>query len=175
MSHPAGGARAAADDRAKKKRPPDAPGSAAAATKASLLNGRRRRGPPPAPPSPSHSIHALLLERQRRGLGGRLVTREAAGVWGPDPLHRAFGGSPHTLRRLEISGVLRGHDGCVNTVSCTPDGRYWITGSDDQKLMVRFKKSCIFFFCDVVTPARWGFWSGGSLLLCAPVFAGVCW
>lgn len=70
------------------------------------------------------------------------LARPAAGVWSPDPLHRAFAGNAHTLRRLELSGELRGHGGCVNTVSCTPDGRYWITGSDDMKLMVSAYVGC---------------------------------
>lgn len=84
----------------------------------------------------SRSIHQLLRERQRRG-SVRFLAREGAGVWSPDPLQRTFASEPHTLKRLQLSGELRGHMGCVNTVSCTPDGRYWITGSDDTKLMVR--------------------------------------
>ncbi|CAM9888564.1 unnamed protein product, partial [Scytosiphon promiscuus] len=84
--------------------------------------------------TPSRSIHTLLMERQRRPC--KFVTREGAGVWSPDPLQRAFASDPRTLRRLQLSGELRGHAGCVNTVSCTPDGKYWITGSDDTMLMV---------------------------------------
>lgn len=101
---------------------------------------------PPRPPS--SSVHTLLRDRQRFGRPGFLA-RPGAGVWSPDPLHRAFAGSAHTLRRLELSGELRGHGGCVNTVSCTPDGRYWITGSDDMKLMVSvlllsgYLRSCV--------------------------------
>lgn len=72
------------------------------------------------------SISIFLRERQRRALGG-FRSRE---------LQQAFGRSPHVLRRLELSAELVGHRGCVNTVTCTPDGRYWITGSDDMKLMV---------------------------------------
>lgn len=82
------------------------------------------------------SLPFLLRERQRHGHAGRFVSREGAGVWSPDPLHRVVGGSPHMLRRLELSAELKGHRGCVNTVSCTPDARYWITGSDDTMLMV---------------------------------------
>ncbi|CAN0184262.1 unnamed protein product, partial [Hapterophycus canaliculatus] len=33
-------------------------------------------------------------------------------------------------------GSLLEHARCVNTVTCTPDGSYWITGSDDTKLMI---------------------------------------
>lgn len=84
----------------------------------------------------SSSIHVLLRERQRRGHAGRFVAREGAGVWSPDPVNRTFGGNASVLRRLQLSGTLAGHTGCVNTVSCTPDGRYWITGSDDTDLMV---------------------------------------
>ena len=84
----------------------------------------------------SSSIHVLLRERQRRGLAGGFVAREGAGVWSPDPVTRAFASDPSVLRRLELSGTLAGHTGCVNTVSCTPDGQYWITGSDDTDLMV---------------------------------------
>lgn len=87
--------------------------------------------------SHSSSIHLLLRERQICGRGGRFVAREGAGVWSPDPLHRALGSNPHFLRRMQRSGELKGHNGCVNTVSCTPDGKYWITGSDDMKIMVR--------------------------------------
>lgn len=87
------------------------------------------------PPRPSSSIHTLLRDRQRRGRP-MFLARPGAAAWSPDPLHRAFAGNAHTLRRLKLSGELRGHGGCVNTVSCTPDGQYWITGSDDMKLMV---------------------------------------
>lgn len=81
-------------------------------------------------------MHVLLRERQRRGHTGRFVAREGAGVWSPDPVNRTFGGNASVLRKLKLSGILVGHTGCVNTVSCTPDGRYWITGSDDTDLMV---------------------------------------
>ncbi|CAM9357534.1 unnamed protein product [Discosporangium mesarthrocarpum] len=37
---------------------------------------------------------------------------------------------------MEESGILEGHTGCVNTVTATPDGQWWITGSDDTKIMV---------------------------------------
>lgn len=89
-----------------------------------------------AHPGSSSSVYLLLRERQKIGQAGRFVTREGAGVWSPDPLQRAVGSSPDILRRMQLSGELKGHRGCVNTVSCTPDGRYWITGSDDMKLMV---------------------------------------
>lgn len=120
------------------------PKRAAATTTAAALRAASKKRPsraaaslrhrPPLPPS--SSIHTLLRERQRLGRPAFLA-RPGAGVWSPDPLHRVFAGNAHTLRRLQLSGELRGHGGCVNTVSCTPDGRYWITGSDDMKLMVR--------------------------------------
>lgn len=87
---------------------------------------------------PSSSLPLMLREREIRGRAGRFVSRDGAGVWSPDPLHRSLGGSAHVLRQLKMSGELKGHRGCVNTVSCTPDGKYWITGSDDTMLMVSF-------------------------------------
>lgn len=96
----------------------------------------------------STSMHVLLRERQRRGRASRFVAREGAGVWSPDPVNRTFGGNASVLRRLELSGTLAGHTGCVNTVSCTPDGRYWITGSDDMDLMVR--TPVIILYCVVL-------------------------
>lgn len=98
------------------------------------------------PPFPCSSIHTLLRERQRYG-AGRFLTRE--GRRSVDPLQFAYGSNPNTLRRLERSGELRGHDGCVNTVSCSPDGKYWISGSDDLKLMV----------CVCVCVCDYFFWS----------------
>ena len=98
-----------------------------------LCKARQRRA---MDPRFSSSVHVQLRERQRRGHAGRFVAREGAGVWSPDPVNRTFGGNANVLRRLELSGTLAGHTGCVNTVSCTPDGQYWITGSDDTDLMV---------------------------------------
>lgn len=85
--------------------------------------------------SPQNNMHRLLLERQKRG-GARFVSREGAGMWSPDPLQRAVGAQPYYLRKMKLSGELRGHRGCVNTVTATPDGKYWITGSDDMELKV---------------------------------------
>lgn len=84
------------------------------------------------------SIAELIRARQRHGRV-RFVGRPGAGVWSPDPLQQATGKYPHFLRRMEISGELSGHKGCVNTISATPDGKYWITGSDDLKLKVRIR------------------------------------
>ncbi|CAN0095273.1 unnamed protein product, partial [Ectocarpus sp. 8 AP-2014] len=109
-----------------------APAAAGASKKRPSRPAARLRRLPPPPP-PCSSIHTLLRERQRRG-AGRFLTRE--GRRSVCPLHYAYGGNPNTLRRLELSGELRGHDGCVNTVSCSPDGKYWISGSDDLKLMI---------------------------------------
>lgn len=89
---------------------------------------------------PSSSLTLMLKEREIRGRAGRFVSRNGAGSWSPDPLHRSLGGSAHVLRRLKISDELKGHRGCVNTVSCTPDGKYWITGSDDTMLMVSLRR-----------------------------------
>jgi len=51
-------------------------------------------------------------------------------------LNDVVGKSSMYIRRLELSGKLKGHNGCVNTVTFTPDGRWCLTGSDDCKLML---------------------------------------
>lgn len=91
------------------------------------------------------SAHLLIGDRQRRGRC-LFAQRSGAGVWSPDRLHQGIGVSSHYLRRMEISAVLKGHNGCVNTVTATPDGQYWITGSDDTRLMVRSR-------CPVLVPS----------------------
>ena len=97
---------------------------------------------------PASPLPLLVAERQSRGRSGRFVAREGAGAWGPDPLYRSLGGSAHVLRRLKLSGELKGHRGCVNTVSCTPDGKYWITGSDDTMLMVSLGGASLLSRCN---------------------------
>lgn len=82
------------------------------------------------------AVNELIRMRQQRGRM-RFVSRTGAGVWSPDPLQQAMGRYPHFLRRMKLSAVLKGHEGCVNTISATPDGKYWITGSDDLKVKVR--------------------------------------
>lgn len=83
----------------------------------------------------STNIHDLIRARQKHGRV-RFVSRVAAGMWSPDELQQTVGRDGHFLRKLKLSAVLKGHRGCVNTVSATPDGKYWITGSDDQKVKV---------------------------------------
>jgi len=40
------------------------------------------------------------------------------------------------VERLECTGKLEGHGGCVNSVMFSEDGKYIITGSDDQSIKV---------------------------------------
>ncbi len=47
-----------------------------------------------------------------------------------------FSSANSTVRRLECQGSMKGHDGCVNTVSFSSDGQVALTGSDDCKLML---------------------------------------
>ncbi len=47
-----------------------------------------------------------------------------------------FCSASSTVRRLECQGSLKGHYGCVNTVSFSSDGQIALTGSDDCKLML---------------------------------------
>jgi WD40 repeat protein len=42
--------------------------------------------------------------------------------------------STDMLQRLQLSSVLKGHHGCVNTVSFAPDGQLLISGSDDLSI-----------------------------------------
>lgn len=80
------------------------------------------------------------LVRAREAYGRMcFVSREGAGVWSPDPLQQAIGKCPHFLRKMDLDAELIGHRGCVNTISATPDGMYWITGSDDLRLKVRYE------------------------------------
>ncbi len=47
-----------------------------------------------------------------------------------------FSSASSTVRRLECQGSLKGHHGCVNTVSFSSDGQIVLTGSDDCKLIL---------------------------------------
>lgn len=42
----------------------------------------------------------------------------------------------NAVSRWHKAAELKGHDGCVNTVEFTPDGRYLISGSDDTQLIL---------------------------------------
>lgn len=82
------------------------------------------------------NIHELIRARQRHGRV-RFVSRVACGTWSPDALQQGVGRNGSFLRRLKLSGpLLKGHRRCVNTVTATPDGKFWITGSDDLRVKV---------------------------------------
>lgn len=82
------------------------------------------------------NIHELIRARQKHGRV-RFVSRVACGTWSPDALQQGVGRNGSFLRRLKLSGpLLKGHRGCVNTVTATPDGKFWITGSDDLRVKV---------------------------------------
>ncbi len=51
-------------------------------------------------------------------------------------LNYKFSSASSTVRRLECQGTLKGHNGCVNTVSFSSDGQIVLTGSDDCRLIL---------------------------------------
>lgn len=63
----------------------------------------------------------------------------AAGSGAADPrwaLRAAASGSESLVHKLKLQRSLRGHRGCVNTVSFSPDGELLVSGSDDQNVIV---------------------------------------
>lgn len=60
----------------------------------------------------------------------------AARAASPLQQRRACSRSLELVQRMELSAVLEGHQGCVNTVAFDPEGRLLVSGSDDQRILV---------------------------------------
>lgn len=44
--------------------------------------------------------------------------------------------SKYLIEKYELKGLLKGHEGCVNTVLFSEDGSHIFTGSDDTKVKI---------------------------------------
>ncbi|RLN20030.1 DDB1- and CUL4-associated factor 8 [Panicum miliaceum] len=64
------------------------------------------------------------------------VGRREIGSSFPRASSRRISGSEHILMRMTQYGKLRGHDGCVNTVSFNPAGDLLVSGSDDTNIIL---------------------------------------
>ena len=65
------------------------------------------------------------------------VKNRSSGAYAtPWAFHRATSRSPDLIERLELQRRLDEHEGCVNTVSFTPEGDTLISGSDDQQIIL---------------------------------------
>lgn len=64
------------------------------------------------------------------------VGRREIGSSSPRASSRRISGSEHIVLRMTQYGKLRGHDGCVNTVSFNPAGDLLVSGSDDTNIII---------------------------------------
>ncbi|CAN6307011.1 unnamed protein product [Urochloa humidicola] len=64
------------------------------------------------------------------------VGRREIGCSFPRASSRRISGSEHIVMRMTQYGKLRGHDGCVNTVSFNPAGDLLVSGSDDTNIIL---------------------------------------
>ncbi|WVZ56539.1 hypothetical protein U9M48_007050 [Paspalum notatum var. saurae] len=64
------------------------------------------------------------------------VGRREIGSSSPRASSRRISGSEHIVLRMTQYGKLRGHDGCVNTVSFNPSGDLLVSGSDDTNIIL---------------------------------------
>ncbi|KAG2541583.1 DDB1- and CUL4-associated factor 8-like isoform X2 [Panicum virgatum] len=64
------------------------------------------------------------------------VGRREIGSSFPRASSRRISGSEHILMRMTQYGKLRGHDGCVNTVSFNPAGDLLVSSSDDTNIIL---------------------------------------
>ncbi len=77
----------------------------------------------------------MTLETSESSLIKALEAREV-GHCDSNKFSCKFRSASSTVRRLECQGSLKGHYGCVNTVSFLSDGQIALTGSDDCKLIL---------------------------------------
>jgi WD40 repeat protein len=84
--------------------------------------------PTPSPPSQHHRDNPLTFDLLFGRQQSPSVTHQA--------ISRRVCTAPSTLERFRLDGRLRGHVGCVNTVSFSDEGEFCVTGSDDTYLMV---------------------------------------
>jgi hypothetical protein len=54
----------------------------------------------------------------------------------PSPAPQPPGPASSQLQRMQLTSMLEGHEGCVNTVTFDPTGRLLVSGSDDQSIMI---------------------------------------
>uniref|UniRef100_A0A0E0GKY7 Uncharacterized protein n=1 Tax=Oryza nivara TaxID=4536 RepID=A0A0E0GKY7_ORYNI len=64
------------------------------------------------------------------------VGRQEIGSSTPRASSRRISGSEGLVMRMHQYGKLRGHDGCVNTVSFNPAGNLLVSGSDDMDIIL---------------------------------------
>lgn len=72
------------------------------------------------------NIYAAVQRREARGL----------------PFRREFQRNLSWVQRYECSSILRGHQGCVNAIQWSKDGRLLCSGSDDRCVMLWHFQGC---------------------------------
>lgn len=80
-----------------------------------------------ASPAPWPSSGSVI---EREHLSNALLLRQACGL----KCRRSFRGNLSWVHRYELAAILKGHNGCVNTIQWSPDTLLLCSGSDDRRV-----------------------------------------
>uniref|UniRef100_A0AC35GUW8 WD and tetratricopeptide repeats protein 1 n=1 Tax=Panagrolaimus sp. PS1159 TaxID=55785 RepID=A0AC35GUW8_9BILA len=58
------------------------------------------------------------------------------GLINPHSLNHNLKGNPTLIKKLQLSDILRSHEGCVNTIEWDSEGRLLVSGSDDRHIAI---------------------------------------
>uniref|UniRef100_A0A914YRY3 Uncharacterized protein n=1 Tax=Panagrolaimus superbus TaxID=310955 RepID=A0A914YRY3_9BILA len=58
------------------------------------------------------------------------------GLLNPQSLNHNLKGNSTLIKKLQLSDILRGHEGCVNTIEWNSEGKLLVSGSDDRHIIV---------------------------------------